>query len=42
MPYERTTSYGRRERPLAGDGAMVDLPLQVVSSRPPISLNSGY
>jgi 7,8-didemethyl-8-hydroxy-5-deazariboflavin synthase CofH subunit len=42
VPYERTTTYGRRERPLAADAGLVEIPLHVKNGRPPISLGSGY
>jgi len=41
VPYERTTSYGRRERALAAGDGLVEIPLQMVSS-PRIALGSGY
>jgi FO synthase len=41
-PHERTTTYARREPALAESDGMVELPLQMASSRPAISLGSGY
>jgi 2-iminoacetate synthase ThiH len=40
-PYERTTTYGRRERPAAALAAR-GAPLPVLGERPPLALANGY